>query len=190
MDHPNRTSPSIWRKHRLSARNFTVFEYVERGDLKYDLTPPYQRGSVWTLRQRQALIRSLLMGVPIGALVMNQRGYDPVELEAQFGSGAIYAVVDGRQRIETLRAFVHSEFAVPADWWEDEMIKDWPENGMVVYAQLSAQGRRAFENLPVQSLVASVPTLEDEAEIFLLINRAGTAQDDESVARAEGVARG
>ena len=40
---------------------------------KTDLSPPYQRGSVWTEDQRLDLMYSLLAGYPIGAVILNDR---------------------------------------------------------------------------------------------------------------------
>lgn len=38
-----------------------------------DVDTPYQRGPVWTQEQRQNLVRSLLRGLPIPAIVLNDR---------------------------------------------------------------------------------------------------------------------
>ena len=35
-----------------------------------DLNAPYQRGSVWTLDMRRNLIKSLLMGLPVGSIIV------------------------------------------------------------------------------------------------------------------------
>jgi hypothetical protein len=67
----------------------TLIRQLEEGEL--DLNPPYQRDHVWGEERRRNLIRSLTMGLPIGAIFINSR--DIMEPEV---------VLDGKQRIETV----------------------------------------------------------------------------------------
>lgn len=160
----------------MQARSRTVYSYLvqEGNDDLLDLDPPYQRGDVWTTQQRVALIESLLRGIPVGTIIVNNRGFDTAKP---------YAVIDGRQRIQTLRAFQRDEFTVPADWFEDQDIAS-EDDSRVSHSNLTLRGQRGFSLLPMPELEASVRTLEDEARIFLLINAAGTAQDPETLERA------
>lgn len=145
------------------------------GDM-FDLDTPYQRGSVWDEPRRQALIRSMLMGLPVGSVIVNRRG-----LNAQ----KAYAVVDGKQRIETLRAFENDEFAVPRHWFEERDLEE-PDSSDpdVRFSGLSLIGRRRWENKPFSTLEASVKTIGAEAEIFRLINTGGVDQTPEDLAKA------
>ncbi|MFT4227202.1 DUF262 domain-containing protein [Micropruina sp.] len=62
-----------------------------------NLTPSYQRGDVWTTNDRQALIESVLRGVPLPSIILREVGAsDPQE------------VVDGKQRLTALLRFVGS----------------------------------------------------------------------------------
>lgn len=151
----------------------------------FDLAPPYQRGSVWTEQQRVALVRSVLMGLPIGSITLNERP-DPAVDEP------LYAAVDGKQRIEALRAFVDSEVRVPAHWFEDADIANpaGDEITTVTYAELTQRGRLRFERMPVAITHASVATIAEEAEIYDLINTGGTPQTDDDIANARAVAEG
>lgn len=87
------------------------------------LDPPYQRTSVWGPEQRQNLIRSFLMGLPIPAVVLNDR--------FAAGDGAFWsgtrdwrvAVVDGRQRLETLLDWWSGKLAVPAAWFSQDRLR-------------------------------------------------------------------
>jgi len=170
---------------KLASTNRTLDHYLDHGAEKFDLNPPYQRGSVWTLEQRQALIKSMLRQIPIGSVLVNDR-WAVNDYQGEFG----YAIVDGKQRIETLRGFVADEFAVPADWFEDKHIVETNDDGTLVYSQLSEVAHRMIGNWPVPTLEAQEPTIEAEAELFLLINGGGTAQAPEDMARAQSVARG
>lgn len=72
-------------------------------DNTYDLDAPYQRGSVWTTEQRVAFIHSLIIGVPVAAVCV-----------ADGNGRRSQRVVDGKQRLETIGAFVRDEFTIPA----------------------------------------------------------------------------
>ena len=171
----------------LQPTNRTVSHYLEHlgAGTEFDLDPPYQRASVWSAEQRRQLILSCIRRIPIGAVLVNNRwatnGYQ----------GSVgYAVVDGKQRIETLRAFVADEFSVPADWFEDAEIADTGEDETVTFSQLTKRGQRAVENWPVPTLEAKEPTIEGEAQLFLLVNGGGTTQTAADMDRARSVARG
>ncbi|MBS7776706.1 DUF262 domain-containing protein [Acidovorax sp. CCYZU-2555] len=68
-----------------------------------NLTPSYQRGDVWTTNDRQALIESVLRGIPLPSIILREVGpSDPQE------------VVDGKQRLTALLRFVGSHPAALA----------------------------------------------------------------------------
>lgn len=164
--------------------HFVVGDGFDREEV-FEMNPPYQRGSVWTVEQRVALIKSLFMGLPIGAIVVNNRGYD---------SEKVYAVVDGKQRMETLRAFSNNEFAVPAEWFDrkDVLTPFVDDDGVekVFLKDLDIVITRRFNNFPVASIEASVKTVAEEAELFGLLNSAGTSQTTEDLNKAEQIAKG
>lgn len=180
----------------VTTMHFTLHVDPERGDHvsgdPFDLEAPYQRPSVWTVEQRQNLVRSLLMRLPIGAVTVSQ----------------VYRVVDGKQRVETLRAFVLDELAVPADWWHPLDV-DADHYGLVSYSGLSDRGRRHFGNCSV-GLITFDPSrewvrddagkpvgrnrsddemLRAEAELYLLLNFGGVDQTNDDRARAEAIIR-
>lgn len=137
---------ALTRLH-LQGNNYTTSRYMLRfhDEDMFDLDAPYQRGSVWTLEQRQALVKSLLMGLPIGAVVIAKLDYSTEKC---------YRVIDGKQRIETLRAFEANEFGCPRDWFEDDEVD--PAFGykadLVFWDDLSPYGRRHFEGIAFPSL--------------------------------------
>lgn len=103
----------------------------------YELNPPYQRGLVWTDEQRENLIRSLIEGIPCGIVYRNFRGWQ---------HDAPYVIVDGKQRIDTIRRFYAGEFTVPADWFPDAALADGDgAPSQVSYLDLSDQGQRVFD---------------------------------------------
>jgi hypothetical protein len=69
---------------------------MHANDGRYDLNAPYQRDTVWEVTRRRNLIRSLLMGIPTGTLILSDLPY-------REGSEHYFRVVDGKQRIEPAR---------------------------------------------------------------------------------------
>lgn len=165
-----------------------------------DLDPPYQRGTVWTADQRVALIRSWLMGIPVPGIILNNRDND----EWAHNEGSVYsdgqrenflptwAVVDGKQRIETALMWFTGKLFVPASWFPADRITlatNTADGPYVSYYGLTIVGRRfvhrAF-HLPI--IEAKLPDLRTEAELYLLINGGGTPQSNNDMARAAQIA--
>jgi len=69
-----------------------------------DLEPPYQRRSVWNQSYRDYYIDTILLGYPSPALFLFER----ISPEGQ----ATYFVVDGKQRLSTIFAFLRNEYPV------------------------------------------------------------------------------
>jgi len=130
---------------RLQAANYSVYHYLPWRDNDHefmDLDAPYQRGSVWTDDQRRNLIKSLLMGLPIGTLVISALPYRK--------GGASYRIIDGKQRIEAVRAFWGDRFSIPGWWFAPEDLQDpsWRSED-VLFSQLSQRGQRSIEHAPL-----------------------------------------
>lgn len=162
-----------------------------------DLNPPYQRPSVWTQDQRINLVRSWLSGVPVPAVIINTRGGNPaweVGPKRRVPGGHYYAVVDGKQRIETAVAWFEGDLAVPASWFDPEVVETTVETDdgpYVTYTGLTVVGQRHMSNgamLPVIEAAAS--SIEEEADLFLLVNTGGTAQSGDDLANAAAHASG
>ncbi|AXA84449.1 hypothetical protein DCD74_06885 [Lysobacter oculi] len=87
--------------HQLSTEPVTatadVVSINELTTSDLNLTPSYQRGDVWSTNDRQALIESVLRGIPLPSIILREVGpSDPQE------------VVDGKQRLTALLRFVGS----------------------------------------------------------------------------------
>ena len=74
-----------------------------------DDDPPYQRrGDLWSLGQRQRFIDSLLNGYDVPKLYLHDlRGREPTK---------VYAVVDGKQRLHAIWAYLDDGFPLAADF--------------------------------------------------------------------------
>lgn len=175
----------------LSASNRSAREYVNlaaEGLLWLDA--PYQRGSVWTEAQQRGLVKSWKLGIPIPAVIVNDRN-NPRWAERN-GYDARYVVIDGKQRITAAIAWFTGELAVPASWFEPDHIEatvDTDDGTYVTYTGLTLKGQRLFANRALIPVVeAKVATVAEEAAIYLLVNTAGTAQSAEDLGRAANIA--
>jgi hypothetical protein len=157
--------------------------------------PPYQRTSIWTTDQQIGLVESWCRGVPIPAIVVNDRA----AISRHGGwqgpdSGHVYAVVDGRQRVETAIAWFTGQLAVPASWFAAEYVtctEETEDGPYVRYGGLSKPMQRgtAF-SFKLPRADARLRSIEEEAHLYLLLNSAGTAQTAADLDRALKVAEG
>ncbi|WP_408931058.1 DUF262 domain-containing protein [Corynebacterium sp. YSMAA1_1_D6] len=84
-------------KYALSSENPTI-----------DIAPSYQRRSRWTDAQRSRLIESLMLHVPIPPIYLFEKDYNE------------YEVIDGRQRLESVIAFLNDEFRLKGlEYWSE-----------------------------------------------------------------------
>ena len=149
------------------------------------LDAPYQRGSVWDADRQRNLVRSLFRGIPTGAILYN---------DIETVDGPVSRIVDGKQRIEAVRAFLSDDLLVPATWFTDpgkvlEVLPFWPVPA-VRHSVLPIGVQRRFANLPMPALRAQLATVEEEAELFDLINTGGVPQTAATLAHARRVAAG
>ncbi|GAA4824181.1 DUF262 domain-containing protein [Streptomyces ziwulingensis] len=177
------------RQAREVVRSFTE-------SFGLDLTPPYQRGKVWTEDQQVALIRSWLTGTPTGVVIFNDRstpewaaanGYDPTERDEP-----VYSCIDGKQRISAARAWFGNDLAVPASWFETEHVERTEDTGdgpYVRWSGITLPRQRHFANRAHLTLAtARVATVQEEAAIYLLVNGGGTPQAEADMLNAARVA--
>ncbi|WP_440103850.1 DUF262 domain-containing protein [Glutamicibacter mishrai] len=78
----------------VSARA-DVWPIYQLTDQSLNLTPSYQRGDVWRNTDRQALIESVLRGIPLPSVIL-----------LKTGSNTPHEVVDGKQRLTAILRFI------------------------------------------------------------------------------------
>lgn len=160
-----------------------LIHFHDEGLLTWDT--PYQRGAVWTEDQRVQLIYSALAGLPIPAIIMNERPWIAVDEPC-------YAVIDGKQRMMAFHAWYSDALAVPASWFPAEHVaqaEDTDDGPYVRRSGLTVIGRRIANNrfvLPVAT--AHLDDVAAEAAVYLRVNGFGTPQTDEDMNRAARIA--
>lgn len=92
---------------------------LQSGKELIDTSPGYQRRLRWSNKKRSLLIESFLLNIPVPPVFLFEKDYNA------------YEVIDGRQRIETVRAFLSNDFALSG-------LEYWPE-----------LDRKRFNDLPV-----------------------------------------
>ncbi|MEV7675027.1 DUF262 domain-containing protein [Streptomyces sp. NPDC088752] len=169
----------------LNALNMNVgslVNWVRQGMVNFD--PPYQRQPVWGLRRRRRLIKSLLMGLPVGVITVNRRDNARFRAEGHVrGKSAPFAVIDGKQRWQTLAMFAEDEFTVPRSWFEEKALSAvYEEDGegeWVRYSHLVLRGQTQIDMAAIPFNEAMVTSVEEEHEIFRLLNTGGLTQGEE-----------
>lgn len=135
-------------------QDISWFIDLVRGD-QLNLSPPYQRKSAWTPKDRRAFLDTIFRNYPCPAIFLHK--------EIKEGK-AVYNVVDGKQRLESILAFANGKIAIDKDFGDDRL------NGKK-FAKLDDDLKRAFWNytLPVEMIdFEGTDTLK---EVFARLNR-------------------
>jgi hypothetical protein len=114
----------------ISTQDISWFlDLNKRGFL--DLKPPYQRHSVWTLKERRYFLDTVFSGYPCPPLFL----YKTLSDEGV----STFHVVDGKQRLETIINFADNKISLSADMQNEELAgKKWKN--------LEPERRRDFWN--------------------------------------------
>lgn len=128
------------------------------------LDPPFQRGAVWSVEQKQAWIESILMGLGLPSIFINQF---PAE-HPRYGWSEV--VIDGKQRLLATAGFMCDEFRVRGELWSEQ----------------DKTFQRTFKmSLGIVPVVVTRFETERECvELYLKLLRAGTAHSTEDIEKA------
>lgn len=149
-----------------------------------DLSPAYQRPSVWTQQQKINLIHSLFHEVPVPAITINDRWEANQDIHASY----LEAVIDGKQRLEAIVDFMEDRLAVPADWFFKKYLVN-SKAETVTYSQMTPGAQTVFKRTPLLINIATFQTEAEEAKHYLTVNTAGTEQAKENLDNARAVAQ-
>lgn len=131
--------------------------------------PPYQRnGDVWPLEKKQLLIDSIINRYDIPKLYFHQ-----YEREEARKTGKTYAVIDGRQRLETIVKFIEDEFALgdDFDYLEDSSVNAAGMN----YSELAKKYpkiKSRFDSFSLPIVTVETDDLELIDDMFSRLNEA------------------
>lgn len=137
-------------------KSYTIDNYIMWFEKKEDdLNADYQRDYVWSEKEQQAFLCHLISGLPVGHISF-------VENEKQ-----MYEVVDGKQRLTTLKLFVSNQIPIVL-------------NGEVYhYSDLDVGEQRAFRNLMLPAIELLDNSEKAKIKYFIDINFSGVPQSKE-----------
>ncbi|AMV44570.1 DUF262 domain-containing protein [Paraburkholderia caribensis] len=116
-----------------------------------DTSPTYQRRLRWTTKKRSLLIESFLLNIPVPPIFLFEHDYNE------------YEVIDGRQRLETIRDFLANNFSLTG-------LEYWPE-----------LDRKRFNDLP--SVLQKGLLRRGLPAVVLLAETRDSTEDDLDVRR-------
>jgi hypothetical protein len=143
-----------------------LYLYAQRAGIL--INPDYQRmGEIWTLDKKQLLIDSIINDFDIPKIYFHDlRDFNP---KSKFE----YAIIDGRQRLEAIWAFIDGEFALADDF---DYIRD-PKIKIagLTYKELSAkhqQIKQLFDAFSLSVYVVQTDDIDLIEEMFSRLNEA------------------
>jgi hypothetical protein len=148
-------------------RNSTVWTLYRMRD-RIQIDPDYQRMSdIWTLDKRQGLIDTILNEFDVPKLYLHKFS-QPLK---KGGHSYDYAIIDGKQRLETMWAFIDGKIALASDF---QYFKDPDANiGDLTYKELGKEYpdlKAQFDSFPLSTICIETDDLEMIEEMFSRLN--------------------
>jgi hypothetical protein len=147
----------------------------------------YQRKLVWTLQEKQELIRSLLRGYPIPLVLLAKYAAAPDDT---------FEIIDGMQRLNAICAFLENEFAVDDQYFDVSKNNRTQEEAARGTFQPVSTGRRLSTTECTNLIEYEVPVSvfhaqseNDVTDVFRRINSGGRHLSPQE-ARQAGVVGG
>ncbi len=138
----------------FDTRAYNISDFVEwNGAGLLDLSPMYQRRSVWTEKAKSYLIDTIIRGKPIPKILITQN------LE---GGRNIRVVVDGQQRVRTILDFINGNFKISRAHNRELAGR--------TYDELSSDLKNEFLKYEVGVDILFDQSLEDILDIFARLN--------------------
>lgn len=122
-----------------------------------DTKPPYQRGEVWKKKYKEELIKSILNGIPINTIHLVEKPGDP----------SYRWVLDGKQRIETLKDFLDGKFSIQLTMGNEKNTLFW--NDLINNSKFHYLAGRLKEH-QITVVVWKNMNIGSQKEIFTCIN--------------------
>lgn len=94
-------------KTKIVKQTWSIIEIFQKiNEKKLILDPEYQRNVIWDTEKKTSFIESLYMGIIIPPIYVVEIPSDDIFI------GSRYEVVDGKQRLSTIRAFISNELVL------------------------------------------------------------------------------
>ncbi len=129
-----------------------------------DMNPEYQRGNVWSLEDKVALIDSLFNDIEIGRVVLMKRDYEDERKEA-------YEIIDGKQRLTALSEFYEDRFQYKG----------------LFFSQMHPFDQNHFENKQLAVIEAPNMSREKVIDYFIRVNTSGRPVNPEHLEKVKSM---
>ena len=126
--------------------NFPITNFIGFNQNDQLYVPEYQRELVWDQEDKDYLIESIMMNMPIGNIFLNDRD-----------SNHQYEVVDGQQRLDAIIGFYKNDYK-----WHGYYFKDLPHTMQV-----------RFEMFSLATYITKYENRSEIIELYYRINWAG-----------------
>lgn len=133
---------------------------------RIDPKPQYQRGSVWTRKQKQLLIDSIFRGMDIPKLYLRMLTAGPGGQSPPYE----FEVVDGQQRLRAIWEFFDGEYSLSNDV---ELVVDGNDIRGLKYQKLPSEAWMALARYPL-SVIELEATDEEVEEMFVRLQNGTT----------------
>ncbi len=105
-------------QRRPSSQDISWF-IDQRRHGQLDLDPPYQRKSVWNLKDRRYFLDTIFGDYPSPQVYLHK---------LDVPDKTVYAVVDGKQRLQTIFKFIDDEISIDPEMKNERLKgKKWSE---------------------------------------------------------------
>lgn len=150
---------------RLNFNNSTIESLLHRAYyFGIKMNPDYQRDFVWDETDKLYLIDSVFKRIDIGKFVLIHRN------DAEwYEDGFSYEILDGKQRLNTLKEFYENRF---------------PYHGKY-FSQLSHKDRYTFQEHMISVAEVRNASKKDILTAFLKLNRGGRVMDKKQIDKVE-----
>lgn len=151
---------------RITTKTFTLREiYTQIQESDLDLAPDFQRSFVWKDKQQVRLVESILLGIPLPAFYFNQ------------DKSGSHQVIDGVQRLTTLKQFMSDRLALNEDYLE--YLRNLKGK---TFSTLDPATRRRFVGTQIVAHVIE-PQTPDEVkyDIFHRVNTGGSPLEAQEI---------
>lgn len=151
-----------WRLVRMQSHNYQVDTFLHW--FKYnalEMNPDYQRDYVWTEKEQVEFLSTLMQGYPVGAVALAE-DRDSLDQNEKW-----IEVVDGKQRLTTLKMVFDNEIPLPL-----------PDGSSVYWKDLHVVEQRRFRGIPMASIGLDRTTRAERLEFFYRVNFTGVPQSE------------
>ncbi|MFB7393566.1 HNH endonuclease family protein [Streptomyces sp. NPDC056191] len=136
------------------------------------LQPTYQRRAFWDRKKKSALIESVFLGLPLPLIYLAD-----AEVSIDGEQVPVREVVDGQQRLTSLKEFYDGALTIP----EDSVVEELRGKRFV---DLKPILKATFKNFKLSTATIPINARADKFELFKRLNQKSTVLSDQELRNA------